>query len=70
MQDYKKCLNCGSEKLEHGKVNTHFSINGLEERHIGIISQKCYQPTDAFICKGCGYIALFVDWSKTPWKEE
>lgn len=62
--NYEKCLCCGGTEFETGYVNTQININGPEERSFGVISQKVYKPTDAFICKNCGYVALFLDWDR------
>lgn len=67
---YEKCLYCGSEDLIKANVGTHIAVNGPEEHYVGGgISQKQYCPSIGFVCKKCGYEALFFDWEKTPWKE-
>ena len=31
---------------------------------MGIITQKVVNPTDAILCKDCGHIELFIDFTK------
>lgn len=63
MIEAKECLRCKSNNVIL-TPNVHISIYGENEKDCGVIVQKNYSPTDALICKDCGHIELFIDWSK------
>ncbi len=58
------CIRCGSKNIDKLMVNTHICLNYPEEKHLGLISQKIVNPTDALVCKDCGHIELLIDWNK------
>ena len=60
------CLRCGSKNIDKIMVNTRISLNYPEEKdyYSGIASQRVITPTNAIVCKDCGHIEFYINWTK------
>lgn len=64
MKRYKTCIRCDSTNIDKVKVNTRINLCYPEERGMGCITQRILNPTDAVVCKECGHIEFFVNWTE------
>ena len=66
MIKFEDCIRCGSKNVDILMVNSYIKLNYPKKRnpYTGIISQRVLEATDALVCKDCGHIELFIDWSK------
>ena len=66
MIKFADCIRCGSKNVDSLMVNSFIRLNYPEKKnqYTGAISQKIVEATDALVCKDCGHIELFIDWSR------
>ncbi|MBP3436175.1 MAG: hypothetical protein J6K62_07620 [Clostridia bacterium] len=64
MIKYDTCIRCGSQNVDKLKVNTRVSMNYPEQKYYGVTGQRVISPTDSLVCKDCGHIELFIDWTE------
>ena len=64
MIKYDSCIRCNSKNIDKVYVNKFLDLTYPEKKVMGKNIQKIINPTDAIVCKDCGHIELFVDYSK------
>jgi ribosomal protein L40E len=65
MADTTRCLRCGADNLDYGRLNCWGGMGFLSWRKVPFAVFGIREPVSAYACRKCGHIELALDKVKT-----